>query len=86
MIIQAGGGCAPRQTALDKRAAAPYKGASRRGPAPAALPTDIAGGLVRKKKPIDPVRREQKNRAYRIGWLIAFAGIACGFLLVALKG
>ncbi|MNC62394.1 hypothetical protein D3C75_1124120 [compost metagenome] len=44
-----------------------------------------AGGLVRKKKPVDPVRQANKNRGYRIGWLIALAGIVCGFALVALK-
>jgi len=40
---------------------------------------------VRKKKPVDPVRQAQKNRAHRIGWLIALAGIGCGFVLLALK-
>lgn len=35
---------------------------------------------------MDPARRAQKNRAYRIGWLIALAGIVCGFALVALQG
>jgi len=40
---------------------------------------------VRKKKPVDPVRQAQKNRAHRIGWLIALAGIGCGFALLALK-
>ncbi|MNC79845.1 hypothetical protein D3C75_1324420 [compost metagenome] len=44
-----------------------------------------AGGIVSKKKPMDPARREVKNRGYRIGWLIALAGIVCGFALVALK-
>lgn len=44
-----------------------------------------AGGVVRKKKPMDPVRRAQKDRGYRIGWLIALAGIVCGFALVALR-
>ncbi len=37
------------------------------------------------KKPVDPARRAMKNRAYRIGWLIAAAGVGCGFLLVALR-
>lgn len=40
---------------------------------------------MRKKKPVDPVRQANKNRGYRIGWLIALAGIVCGFALVALK-
>ena len=44
-----------------------------------------AGGFVRKKKPLDPVRQAQKNRAYRIGYLIALAGILCGFVLLELK-
>lgn len=44
-----------------------------------------AGGFVRKKKPLDPVRQAQKNHAYRIGYLIALAGIACGFVLLELK-
>lgn len=44
-----------------------------------------AGGFVRKKKPLDPVRQAQKNRAYRIGYLIALAGIVCGFVLLELK-
>jgi len=45
----------------------------------------VRGGCVRKKKPVDPVRQAQKNRAHRIGWLIALAGIICGFVLLALK-
>jgi len=44
-----------------------------------------AGGFVRQKKPLDPVRQAQKNRAYRIGYLIALAGILCGFALLELK-
>jgi len=40
---------------------------------------------VRKKKPVDLVRQAEKNRAHRIGWLIALAGIICGFVLLALK-
>lgn len=40
---------------------------------------------MRKKKPVDPVRQAQKNKAHRIGWLIALAGIAAGFALLALK-
>lgn len=42
--------------------------------------------MKKQKKPMDPARRAQKNRAYRIGWLIALAGIVCGFALVALQG
>lgn len=41
---------------------------------------------MRKKKPIDPARRALKNQGYRIGWLIALAGIVCGFVLVNLQG
>ncbi|WP_256044947.1 hypothetical protein [Stutzerimonas stutzeri] len=37
---------------------------------------------MRKKKPVDPARQAQKNRAHRIGWLIALAGIVVGFALV----
>ncbi|ESQ99014.1 MULTISPECIES: hypothetical protein [Stutzerimonas] len=40
---------------------------------------------MRKKKPVDPVRQAQKNRAHRIGWLIALAGIVVGFALVMMK-
>jgi hypothetical protein len=40
---------------------------------------------VRKKKPVDPVRQAQKNQAHRIGWAIAAAGIAVGFLLIMIK-
>ncbi|WP_313286650.1 hypothetical protein [Stutzerimonas kunmingensis] len=40
---------------------------------------------MRKKKPVDPVRQAQKNRAHRIGWLIALAGIVAGFALVMMK-
>ena len=40
---------------------------------------------MRKKRPVDPVRQANKNRAYLIGWLIVLAGIVCGFALVALK-
>ncbi|SEI71304.1 hypothetical protein SAMN04244572_03107 [Azotobacter beijerinckii] len=40
---------------------------------------------MRQKKPLDPVRQAQKNRAYRIGYLIALAGILCGFVLLKLK-
>ncbi|WP_349665492.1 hypothetical protein [Pseudomonas sp. NW5] len=41
---------------------------------------------MRKKKPIDPARRALKDRGYRIGWLIALAGIISGFVLVGLQG
>lgn len=41
---------------------------------------------MKKKKPVDPVRQAQKNKAHRIGWLIALAGIVCGFALLTLKG
>ena len=41
--------------------------------------------MKKQKKPMDPARRELKNRGYRVGWLIALAGIVCGFALVALK-
>ncbi|EKM94328.1 hypothetical protein C211_19659 [Stutzerimonas degradans] len=34
---------------------------------------------------MDPVRQAEKNRAHRIGWLIALAGIVVGFVLVAIK-
>lgn len=44
-----------------------------------------SGERVRKKKPVDPVRQAQKNQAHRIGWLIALAGIVCGFAWLALK-
>lgn len=40
---------------------------------------------MRKKKTVDPVRQAEKNRAHRIGWLIALAGIVVGFVLVAIK-
>jgi hypothetical protein len=40
---------------------------------------------VRKKKPVDPVRQAEKNRAHRIGWVIAVAGIVVGFVLVMIK-
>ncbi|WP_434456329.1 hypothetical protein [Stutzerimonas urumqiensis] len=40
---------------------------------------------MRQKKPVDPIRQAEKNRAYRIGWLIALAGVLCGFALLALK-
>ncbi|MGA6096601.1 hypothetical protein [Stutzerimonas marianensis] len=40
---------------------------------------------MRKKKPVDPIRQAEKNRAHRIGWIIAFAGIAAGFILVMMK-
>lgn len=40
---------------------------------------------VKKKKPVDPIRQAEKNRAHRIGWLIALAGIAAGFALVMIK-
>ncbi|MCD1639790.1 MULTISPECIES: cytochrome c biogenesis protein ResB [Stutzerimonas] len=40
---------------------------------------------MRKKKPVDPVRQAEKNRAHRIGWLIALAGILVGFALVMSK-
>jgi hypothetical protein len=41
--------------------------------------------IVRKKKPVDPVRQAEKNRAHRIGWAIALAGIVVGFILVLTK-
>jgi len=37
---------------------------------------------VKKNKPVDPVRQAQKNRAHRIGWAIALAGILVGFVLL----
>lgn len=40
---------------------------------------------MRRKKPIDPVRQAEKNRAHRIGWMIALAGIMVGFVLVLAK-
>lgn len=40
---------------------------------------------MRKKKPVDPIRQAEKNRAHRIGWLIALVGIVVGFILLALK-
>ncbi|WP_282097952.1 hypothetical protein [Stutzerimonas nosocomialis] len=40
---------------------------------------------MKKKKPVDPVRQQQKNLAHRIGWAIALAGILCGFALLAVK-
>ena len=40
---------------------------------------------VRKKKPVDPLRQAEKNRAHRIGWVIALAGIVVGFVLVMMK-
>ncbi|CAM5604298.1 putative protein OS=Stutzerimonas stutzeri OX=316 GN=N5C32_22820 PE=4 SV=1 [Stutzerimonas stutzeri] len=40
---------------------------------------------MRKKKPVDPVRQAEKNRAHRIGWLIALAGIVVVFVPVAIK-
>ena len=40
---------------------------------------------MRKKKPVDPVRLAEKNRAHRIGWMIALAGIVVGFVLVLAK-
>lgn len=41
--------------------------------------------IVRKKKPVDPVRQAEKNRAHRIGWVIALAGIVVGFVLLIIK-
>ncbi len=40
---------------------------------------------MRPKKPIDPARRALKNQGYRIGWLIALAGIITGFIWIAIK-
>lgn len=40
---------------------------------------------MRQKKPIDPARRAIKNQGYRIGWMIALAGIITGFILVSMK-
>ncbi len=86
---------------LDKPACPPYKRPHRAGRAclpwsrcrrlaraagrRAFLVLSRGSGFVRKKKPLDPVRQAQKNRAYRIGYLIALAGIACGFMLLELK-
>ena len=33
----------------------------------------------------NPVRQAEKNRAHRIGWMIALAGIVVGFVLVLAK-
>ncbi len=35
---------------------------------------------MKKKKVVDPVRQAQKNRAHRIGWVIAALGIIAGFV------
>lgn len=40
---------------------------------------------MRKKKPVDPIRQAEKNRAHRIGWVIALAGIVVGFVVVLAK-
>ncbi|MFI8739372.1 hypothetical protein [Stutzerimonas zhaodongensis] len=40
---------------------------------------------MRKKKPVDPVRQAEKNRAHRIGWAIAVAGIVVGFIVIMMK-
>ena len=40
---------------------------------------------MKKKRPVDPVRQAEKNRAHRIGWVIALAGIVVGFVLVMMK-
>ncbi|WP_256371963.1 hypothetical protein [Stutzerimonas stutzeri] len=40
---------------------------------------------MRKNKPVDPVRQAEKNRAHRVGWMIALAGIVVGFVLVMMK-
>lgn len=40
---------------------------------------------MKKKKPVDPIRQAEKNRAHRIGWLIALAGIVAGFALMVIK-
>lgn len=40
---------------------------------------------MRKKKPVDPARQAEKNRAHRVGWLIALAGIAAGFAWLAVR-
>lgn len=76
-----------RLAGLDKQPRAPYKDGLALGRLPVRALCSVrkAGGLVRKKKPVDPVRQANKNRGYRIGWLIALAGIVCGFALVALK-
>ncbi|MCQ2031648.1 hypothetical protein [Stutzerimonas zhaodongensis] len=41
--------------------------------------------IVKKKKSVDPVRQAEKNRAHRIGWVIALAGIVAGFVLLMMK-
>lgn len=38
-----------------------------------------------KKKPIDPVRQQQKNQGYRIGWVIGLLGIIAGFVWLSIK-
>jgi hypothetical protein len=58
---------------------------SRLGPLPACAVLTENRWIVRKKKPVDPVRQAEKNRAHRIGWLIALAGIVVGFVLVLMK-
>lgn len=40
---------------------------------------------MKKKKPVDPARQAEKNRAHRIGWVIALAGILAGFVLLLMK-
>jgi len=74
---------------LDKPACPAYKGARREGgsllPIAAHSLWFSTGEIVRQKKPLDPVRQAQKNRAYRIGYLIALVGILCGFALLKLK-
>ena len=40
---------------------------------------------MRKNKPVDPVRQAEKNRAHRVGLMIALAGIVVGFVLVMMK-
>ncbi|MFD2837645.1 hypothetical protein ACFS3C_17035 [Azotobacter vinelandii] len=82
--------CPPYKKAASRRASLPAVESlppareSRRSPR-IFLVLSRGSGFVRKKKPLDPVRQAQKNRAYRIGYLIALAGIACGFMLLELK-
>lgn len=58
---------------------------SRFNPSPACVVFTNNRWIVRKKKPVDPVRQAEKNRAHRIGWLIALAGIVVGFVLIMMK-
>ena len=51
----------------------------------ARITAEAGSRTVRKKKPVDPIRQAEKNRAHRVGWVIALAGIAVGFALVLAK-